>query len=196
MSMGMMLASWINGMAGFMVIWKVRIFPHGETGYPMMTYPYLASLDKVGVEWISGYPTAEFELKPDFVMRHGVDSVSGGSTAAKVSKNPRYQDRNSVQGHAHRAESIYKTHYRGKIIGTHVVAALCKTTGEVPSYHSAVDSMGQPARYQQDWQNGVMEILDDRHGNYQVNHILFNADGTAFYNGRRYDGNVAPDPEE
>lgn len=154
----------------------------GSDDYPVMTYPYLTNLKHVGVEWISGYGSAEFNYADDLAFIHGTMATSNNSTAAKLSKeNP---DRNIVQGHAHRAETYHRTDRRGKQLGAYVVGALCRTTGEVPSYHSAVDDLGQPVKYQENWTQSVMHIRD--YGDqYQFDHILIN-DGVAHYGGKEY----------
>lgn len=156
-----------------------------EEDYPVMSYAYLANLKHVGVEWISGYGSAEFHYSDDLLFRHGTIAVSNGSTAAKVSKlEPEF---NVVQGHAHRSETHYRTMRSGKYLASIVVGALCKNTGEVPSYHSAVDDRNQPVHYQEDWQQSCLEIQDYGEGNYLFNHIPIR-DGVAFYNGKRYEG--------
>lgn len=151
--------------------------------YPVMSYPYLANLEHLDVNWVGGYGAAEYVHNDDLAFIHGTMSASQGSTAAKLSKaNP---DRSIVQGHAHRAESFHRTDRRGKVLGAYVVGALCKTTGEVPSYWSAVDDNGNTVRYQENWQNSVMHIKDYKNGHYQFDHIMFR-DGKAFYDGKEY----------
>lgn len=156
----------------------------GTEGWPVVSYPFLANLDHVGVEWISGYGAAEFQYADDLAFIHGTMATSNGSTAAKLSKaNP---DRNIVQGHAHRAETHHRTTRHGKQFGAYVVGALCRTSGEVPSYHSAIDDMGQIVKYQEDWQQGCMVIRDYGEGNYEFQHVLFN-DGKAYFEGNLYE---------
>lgn len=151
--------------------------------YPVMTYPYLANLQHLDVNWIGGYGAAAFDYADDLTFIHGTMSSSASSTAAKLSRaNP---DRSIVQGHAHRAESFHRTDRRGKVLGAYVCGALCRTTGEVPGYHSSVDDLNQPVHYQENWQNGVMHIRDYGDGNYQTDHILFR-NGKAFYDGKEY----------
>lgn len=158
----------------------------GEDDYPVLSYPYMANLKPLGVEWVSGYHNAEFRYKDDLVFIHGMMSVSNGSTAAKLARAN--QDRNIVQGHAHRAESFHRTDRSGRVLGAFVCGALCRTTGEVPSYHSAVDDLGQTLKYQENWQQSLMHIKDYGDGQYQFDHILIR-DGRAIYNGKVYDGN-------
>lgn len=152
--------------------------------YPVMSYPYLANLQHLDVNWIGGYGAAEYEYADDLAFIHGTMSSASSSTAQKLSRaNP---DRSIVQGHAHRAESFHRTDRRGKVLGAYVCGALCRTTGEVPSYHSAVNDLNLPVHYQENWQQGAMHIRDYGNGNYQADHILFR-DGKAFYEGREYD---------
>lgn len=151
--------------------------------FPVMTYPYLANLEPLGVEWVSGYGAAEFEYADDLAFIHGTMATAKASTAAKLAQaNP---DRNIVQGHAHRAETFHHTTRKGEQLGAYVVGAMCRTSGEVPGYHSAVDDLGQPVKYYENWQNSLMHIRDYDNGHYQFDHILIN-NGRSFYDGKEY----------
>ncbi len=160
----------------------------GEEGeYPMFTYPYMANLGALGIEWVSGYGAAEYEYgleydKPTIIFKHGNSAVSNGSTAAKESKENPYH--HVVRGHSHRIESTYRTNRKGEYLGAFVVGASCRTTGEVPSYHSAVDDQGQPVKYQEDWQTGVM-VIRDYEGDYDFDQIPIH-NGRAWYLGKEY----------
>jgi len=157
------------------------------TDYPVMTYPYLANLKHLGVNWVGGYGAAEYRYKDDLVFIHGNFSVSGGSTAAKLSKqNP---DRNIVQGHAHTAQEHYRTTRDGRYLGAFVVGALCRLDGVVPSYHSSIDEMGAPVHYQENWQQSVAIIRDYDDGNYQFQQLPIR-NGKLFFDGKLYDGNL------
>jgi hypothetical protein len=155
--------------------------------YPVFTYPFLANLKAVQVDWVSGYGAAEYVYgleydTPPIVFKHGKSAVSNGSTAAKESKeNP---ETHVVRGHSHRIETAYRTTRAGHYLASVVVGASCRTTGEVPSYHSAVDDRGQVVSFQENWQMGVM-VIEDYNGTYHFNHIPIN-NGEAFYNGKHY----------
>jgi hypothetical protein len=150
---------------------------------PVMTYPFLANLKHVGVNWIGGYGAATYEYKPDLAIIHGEFAVSSGSTAAKLSKaNP---DRNIVQGHVHRIESQYRTTRTGQYLGAFTIGALCRTDGFVPSYHSSVDHLGHPVAYNENWQQGVMVIKDYGDGQYQFDQVPI-INGRIVYNGKEY----------
>lgn len=151
--------------------------------YPVMTYPYLANLKHVGVDWVGGYGAATYEYKPDLAFIHGQFAVSSGSTAAKLSRaNP---DRNIVQGHVHRMESQYRTTRTGKYLGAFTVGALCRIDGVVPSYHSSINELGQPVQYNENWQQGLMVINDYGDGQYQFDQVPI-INGRIVYNGKEY----------
>lgn len=155
--------------------------------YPVMTYPYLANLNHVGVDWVGGYGGAEYEYKDDLAFIHGQFAVSSGSTAAKLSKaNP---DRNIVQGHVHRAEMQWQTNRKGRYLGAFTVGALCRIDGVVPSYHSSVNEMGAPVVYNENWQQSVMVVKDYGDGDYQFDQVMLR-DGKMTYNGREYGNGV------
>lgn len=153
--------------------------------YPALSVPGLLKLDDLGWEWHGGYGLAEYEHKPDLAFLHGTDSVSQGSTAAKLGK--KNHDRNIIQGHAHRMETQYHTDRHGRMFGAFVVGALCRRDGYVPSYWSAVDQFNQPVRKNENWQNGVMVIRDYGDGKYQFDHVPI-WDGVIHYGGRTYKG--------
>lgn len=164
--------------------------PGDSDEYPMFTYPYMANLGHVGVEWVSGYGAAEYEYgheydTPTIIFKHGNSAVSNGSTAAKESRENPYN--HVVRGHSHRIESVYRTTRSGDYLGSFVVGASCRITGEVPSYHSAVDDKGEPVKFQENWQTGVM-VIKDYEGIYDFQHITIH-DGKAWYDGKEYDGN-------
>lgn len=160
-----------------------------ESEYPMFTYPYMANLGYVGVEWVSGYGAAEYVYgteyeTPPIVFKHGEIVASQASTAARESKvNP---ETHIVRGHGHRLERHTRTNRAGQYLSSLQLGALCRITGEVPSYHSAVDDRGNVVRHQEDWQQSVL-IIRDYQGEYEFQDVLIR-DGLALFNGRIYDG--------
>lgn len=160
----------------------------GEEGeYPVLSYPFLANLGKLSVDWISGYGAAEYVYgleydTPPIIFKHGNSAVSNGSTSAKESKeNPEV---NVVRGHSHRIETHYRTTRSGNYLASVVCGVMCRTTGEVPSYHSSVDDRGTPVKYSEDWQQGVM-VIEDYDGQYVFNHVPIR-NGVAYYQGKEY----------
>lgn len=160
-----------------------------EADWPVFSYPYLANLNHLGVEWISGYGSAEFVYgeeysHPPIIFKHGTTVASNGSTAAKESKeNP---ETHIVRGHGHRIEQHTRTTRAGEYLASIQLGALCRTDGAVPSYHSAVNDRGQVVRRQEQWQQGVL-VIRDYDGNYQFDHVPIR-EGLIYYNGKIYNG--------
>lgn len=158
----------------------------GEEDYPVFTYPYLANLGHLGVEWISGYGAAEYVYdcgdNPPIVFKHGMMVASNASTAARESKEN--AETHVVRGHGHRVEQHTRTNRAGEYLVSLQIGALCKTTGEVPSYHSAVDDNGRVVKHQENQQNSVLVIKD--YDGYLDFHNIYIREGVAIYDGRLY----------
>lgn len=158
--------------------------------WPVFSYPYLTNLNHVGVEWTGGYGAdvyvhGEEYGAPPIIFRHGTENSQNGTTASKIMKNN--PETHVVQGHDHTEQHARRTTRAGRYLSYIVVPALCRTTGEVPSYHSAVDDRGRVVHYQENWQQGVLHIRDYRNGDYEFNHIPIR-EGIAYYNGKIYNG--------
>lgn len=162
----------------------------GTESWPVLSYPHLANLDHLNVEWISGYGAAEFVYgeqydTPPIVFKHGNTMASNASTASKESKENPYT--HVVRGHGHRIERHTRTTRAGHYLSSIMVGALCRTDGVVPSYHSAVNDRGRPVKQQENWQNSIL-VIYDYNGHYQFDDISIR-DGIAIYNGKLYNGN-------
>lgn len=164
-------------------LWGLRQAGESMESFPVLTYPFLANLNAVGVEWVGGYGAAEYRHNDDLVFIHGKEVRSNGSTAELLSK--KYPYSNIIAGHGHKAQTHVRTTPDGKYLTAIQAGALCKITGEVPGYGSAVDDMGKPVHKYQDWQQSVLVIEDYGQGRYNFNHVYIQ-DGKAFYNGKEY----------
>lgn len=173
--------------------------PGEESEYPMLSYPYMANLEAIDIEFVGGYGAAQYEYgkdyyeeldgrmvpKPMVILRHGTETSNNGSTAGKVYKNN--PDVISVQGHDHEMHQYFRLNRLGQMVGAIIVPPLCKSTGEVPSYHSAISPQNQVVPTQEAWPNGVVELVD-RGGEYEFN-VTFFRNGIAHYRNRVYDAN-------
>ena len=174
--------------------------PGEDSEHPMLSYPYMANLEVLEIEFIGGYGAAQHEHGSDYYeevngrqypvpplqLRHGRETSSNGTTASKIFKNN--PDVISVQGHNHNEELFLRNNRLGQLVGAVVVPPLCRTTGEVPGFHSAVDTQNRVVPHQETWNNGILEIVD--HGGiYEFNFINFYR-GVAYYQGKRYDAQV------
>lgn len=165
--------------------------PDAEQDYPILSYPYLANLKHVGVEWMGGYPAGELIYgeeynAPPIIFRHGTDTSSNGTTASKIMK--RYPETHNVHGHSHETGEAWHTTRNGRYLGSFAVGALCRIDGVVPSYWSAVGDDNRPVYHQEQWQQSILIIKDYKNGEYEFIPIMIR-NGIAYYNGRVYDGN-------
>lgn len=174
--------------------------PADDSPYPMLSYPYMANLEALEIEFYGGGQTAQYEYGTDYYeeingrqypvppiqLRHGRETSSNGTTASKVVKN--HPDVISVQGHNHNEELYLRANRLGQLVGAIIVPPLCKTTGEVPSYYSDVDQKNEVVPNQHSWTNGVLEIVD-HNGHYEFNVINFYR-GVAYYQGRRFESRI------
>jgi hypothetical protein len=170
--------------------------PGDDSEYPVMSYAYLANLQAVGVEYISGYGAAQYTYGeeyyeerggrtvpvPPIILRHGTESSPNGTTASKVYKNN--PDVISVQGHDHDPQSYLRQNRLGQMVGAIIVPPLCKTTGEVASYHSAVNDFNRVVPTQETWTQGAVHIVDYG-GQYEFHTITFH-NGVAHYRDKEY----------
>lgn len=162
----------------------------GDTSqYPVASYPFMANLEHVGVEWHDGYPVGEYihERVGKAALRfaHGTETTSGMSSAAsKAMRN--HPETNNFQGHSHADSEAWHTLRSGEQVGTFVLGALCNSLGLVPGVRSAVTASGIPVPAQQNWTSSVMHIRLYEGGEMEVNRIMINADGTARYEGKEY----------
>lgn len=161
--------------------------PGDNSRYPIMSYGYLANLEAVDVEWISGGQEAELSLFDGLIaFRHGRETSSNGTTASKILRQ--HPDINSVQGHDHTMQEAFRTARDGRYIGAWVVGALCGDKGEVEGFHSAVDDFNQIVPRQQNWQSsvGVFDIYPDERVVVGRNVPIIN--GKIYDEGIVYDG--------
>lgn len=172
----------------FPTLYNVRRAGDGSK-YPVNSYPYMANLEHVNVEWIDGYPVGVYihERLGKSALRfaHGTETSSGMSSAASKAQrnNP---ETNNFQGHDHKDSEAWHTLRNGEQVGSWVLGALCDTQGLVPGFHSAVTSGGEPVKHQQNWTSSVAHIRLYEDGKMEVNRIMINADGTAMYQGKEY----------
>lgn len=128
-------------------------------GWPVLSFPHLLDTDGLGVEWHTGYPGAKIALRQDLVVMHGE------KLSAKKQADSDFLF-NTVFGHIHRMEVQSKTFKKpeGTLNVLHVSpGSLCRNSGEVPSFHSSVDSAGKPNGFSEDWQQGfcVLKYTDE-----------------------------------
>ena len=156
-----------------------------EHELPLLSLPYLLRLDEINVDYVGGYPKAEYYLSDSLKAKHGDCVKSSGRTAAAVVER---EDVSTVFGHVHRTELAYKTRHGRKGPRTqfaHCPGALCLTNGQVPGFHTGTDVDMKPVTYYQDWQLGITVVhYDDDQAHMQ--HIPFGNNYEALYEGKMY----------
>ena len=120
----------------------------------VLTLGFLLRHDDLGVEYVTGYPNAEYWHSDDIKSFHGTNAVSGGSTMLRTIKD---QTVSCIQGHSHRAEIVYKTFRNGRnektIFGMN--PGTLADFNQVPkdSYSTDSNNRAMPARV--DWQGAI-----------------------------------------
>lgn len=146
-----------------------------ESKYPVMSYPYMANLEHIGVDFYSG-ENAEYNYE-DMVFTH-----NAGKGVNKMLLN--YPDTNTFSGHWHNAEMHQYTNRHGKVLGNYVCGVLCRLDGIVPSAHSEVNDVNEPVKRYEKWSQGIIEA-HKAEGLLEVRHIAFE-EGNTLYNGKCY----------
>lgn len=161
----------------------------GEDDYPVLSYPYLANLKHLDVEWRGGYPAGEFvydEGGVPIVYRHGTETGTKSTAAASKirANNP---ENHTVQGHSHEVSEAWFTHRRsGRMLGSFAVGAMCRTDGVVPGYHSGVDDFNRTVPYNENWQQSIHVTRAYKNGDYEMKQVMIK-DGKAYMDGKLYE---------
>lgn len=153
--------------------------------YPAMSIPSLLKLDQIGHQWVGGYPANQYQYKDDMVFIHG----SGGGAKPTDKLIQQYPDQNVFQGHLHHMESKYHTDRHGRKFGKFIIGMMGRIDGVLPSVHSGIDTLGNPVKRFENWQQGVAIVNDYGDGNYEVSQIPIN-EGKAYWQGHKFEGRI------
>lgn len=155
---------------------------------PVMSLPYLLRLDEIGVEYIDAYPAGAYWLTPSLRAVHGSKARSNGSTAAAYTNADPHIS--TIFGHAHRLEIQSRTVFNrdGSIQSVAVSpGCLCRVDGAVPSVNGSTHVDGSPAKYYENWQQGVCVITIDENDNPFFEMVQIK-DGVAWFRGQKFIG--------
>jgi hypothetical protein len=157
-----------------------------------MTYYRLGNLERLGIDFKSGYGNAEYvygeEKGIPIVFKHGTHSSSNpGATVRKEAlENPEVH---VVRGHGHSHQEVRQTDRRGNQHFYIMLGSACINNGPVSGYHSSVDDHNQPTKYHnKNHQNTFAMIEDFGNGHYNIDTITVH-NGKTFYRGQEYSGN-------
>lgn len=152
---------------------------------PVMSLPYLLRLDEIGVTYIDAYPAGAYWLTPSIRAIHGNKARSNGSTAAAYTNADPHIS--TVFGHAHRLEIQSRTVFnRDEAIRSVAVSpgCLCRVDGAVPSVNGSTHVDGTPARYYENWQQGVAVITIENDVPYVE--LVEIRNGVAWFRGKKF----------
>lgn len=120
----------------------------------VLTIGYLLRHQELGVEYISGYPNSEYWHEDHLKSTHGSESVSGGSTMARVIGRGTVS---VVSGHSHRAELVYRTFQDGRhdrtIFGLN--PGILADPDLVPKNRYATNDAGKVVPQHMNWQQSI-----------------------------------------
>lgn len=153
---------------------------------PVMSLEYLLRLEELGVKYIDAYPAGMHWITKKLRAIHGNKVRSNGSTAAAYTNDAPHLS--TVFGHVHRQELQSKTVFdrEGSIKSVAISpGCLCRVDGAVPSVNGATGSDGRPAKYYENWQQGVAVITTDENDDFSVELVQIN-EGVAWYRGQKF----------
>jgi predicted phosphodiesterase len=153
---------------------------------PAMSIPYLLRLDEIGVEYIDAYPAGAYWITERLRAIHGNKARSNGSTAAAYTNADPHIS--TIFGHAHRLEIQSRTVFnRDGAIRSVAVSpgCLCRIDGAVPSVNGSTHIDGSPAKYYENWQQGVAVVTVEPDGEFYTELIQIK-DGVAWFRGQKF----------
>lgn len=153
---------------------------------PVMSIPYLLRLDEIGVEYIDAYPAGAHWINDRLRAIHGTKVRSNGSTAAAYTNDTPHIS--TVFGHVHRQELQSRTVFdrNGSIKSVAISpGCLCRVDGAVPSVNGSTKVDGSPAKYFENWQQGIAVITTDPSGDFFTELVQIDK-GKAWFRGNEF----------
>lgn len=156
--------------------------------WPVLSVPFLLRFDELDVEYVDGYPAAEYEINERLICAHGSTTGQRGRTAAKLFQEAGVS---VINGHNHHAEIVHRTvkSRKGPITSfSAFLGTLARIDGAVPSYHSGMTNRGTAVKKYEDWQQGfgILYYEDDPDGLKQLVHVPIH-EGKALFQGKVYE---------
>lgn len=145
--------------------------------WPVLSLPFLARFEEHGVDYIPGYPAAEFWFNDRLKAMHGHKVNSSGSTVHRYLDEERVS---TISFHIHRREWGERTRHTRHGERTIMAASpgcLCRIDGAVPSVKGGIGPDGMPVRHAEDWQQGLAVL------HYQEGDGLFVYEQIAIHHG-------------
>lgn len=139
--------------------------------WPALSVPKLLGLDKLGVNYVSGWPGNRLPITDQLHCVHGNKAKSDGNTARLMANEFISQ----IFGHVHRIEQSATTRLTPDgptQVFAYTPGTLSRIDGAVPSYHSSTDLNGRPIKRYENWQQGLAVVEYDKDsGEFDYNQI-------------------------
>jgi hypothetical protein len=145
-----------------------------------LTIPRLLDFDKLGINYISGYPDGEVWVNEGLRVIHG--DVAKNKSGATVTSLLDDITESVIQGHIHRMEMAARTRYRkGKPYTVWAASGgcLCRVDGAVPGVKS-----------RQNWNQGFFLVRYDPDGWWHHIEPYPIENGMCYFNGQWIEGRV------
>jgi len=153
---------------------------------PVMSIPYLLRLNEIGVEYIDAYPAGAYWITENLRAIHGTKARSNGSTAAAYTNADPHIS--TIFGHSHRLEIQSRTVFNGSGAIRSVAISpgcLCRVDGAVPSVNGSTHIDGSPAKYFENWQQGIAVVTLQDDGQFFTELVQIK-DGIAWFRGKQF----------
>jgi len=165
---------------------------------PVNSVSYLCRFEEYGMEYLEGYPDAEFWANDGlrFVHGHLYSSTKGGTANKYLAKGI-----STIHGHTHRAEMLWgnrKTKDGGHTVFAGSAGCLCRTDGAVPSTSTGITGAGKQnsKKKTEDWQQGIFVVWYEVDGlESRIEHVMIE-DGKAIFRGIEFNATVDPNGEK
>ena len=153
---------------------------------PILSIQYLLRFDDYDIEYIDGYPDAEYWASNRLRFEHG--KLTSGTPGATARKHLR-AGISTVYGHHHHAELLYQSDQFDSYDTTSFAGSpgmLCRKDGFLPSSRTGLNAEGKLGAQQiEKWQAGIWFIwyADDTDSQVEPVHI---SNGKAIFRGREF----------
>lgn len=167
----------------------LRLKPAGKPPetWPVLSIPFLLSLDDIGVRYVGAYPAGRHKVLAGNDEHSPLYAIHGERLdIAKVAKAER---QSFVQGHTHHQglhRETYEIDGRPWLVWALSPGCLCRTDGVVPSTRSGEDAHGRPVVRWENWHQGVAVITEYDDGAWSPDIVPIHR-GRAAWRGKVYD---------
>jgi hypothetical protein len=140
----------------------------------VLTMDFLLRCEEIGVEYVSGYPLAEYWYTDTLKAYHGRKTAQGSVVAAELVG----ETVNFVHGHGHKWEHLERTYRDGRNLKTiwGVQLPTFADQTKIPSGQYSRTNSGEQLRQAQNWGKGLAIVRAGEAGEF-VQHIPITDDG-------------------